>query len=77
MSVKPRACQRCQTMISVERLEVLPETRLCSACSRETGGDLRLVVTTQNQGKAGSLKQTGTDIASVELQRRRVPPREE
>jgi hypothetical protein len=69
-----RACQRCQKMIDVERLEVLPETRICVACSKETGGDLRLVVRTQNQGKAGSLKQTGTDIASVELRRRSIPP---
>jgi hypothetical protein len=77
MSVKQRACQRCQKMISVGRLEVFPETRLCAECSQETGGDMKLRVTTRNTGKSGSLKQTGTDIDGVEWERRQVPPLEE
>jgi hypothetical protein len=73
MAMKPRPCQRCQVMIPLERLEALPKTRLCVKCSRETGGDLRLVVRTCRTGKAGSLKRTGTDIESVEIVRRPLP----
>jgi hypothetical protein len=61
-------------MIPVERLEVLPQTRLCVTCSQETGGDLRLKVRTRRQGKANSLKGTGTDIESVEWVRKGVAP---
>jgi len=77
MAVKPRQCQRCQAMISAGRLEALPRTRLCVKCSRETGGDLRLRVSTKGQGKAGSLKKTGVDIESVEWVRREVPPQDD
>ena len=76
MAVKPRQCERCQAMIPAGRLEVLPRTRLCVKCSRETGGDLRLRVITRRTGKAGSLKRTGTDIESVEWVRREVRPPE-
>lgn len=74
MAVKPRQCERCQAMISAGRLEALPRTRICVKCSRETGGDLRLRVSTKRTGKAGSLKRTGTDIDSVEWVRREVRP---
>ena len=52
MTVKPRPCQRCKVMIPLERLEALPQTRLCVQCSRLTGGDLRLRVRTCRTGKA-------------------------
>ena len=68
---------RCDTMIPVERLEALPQTRLCVQCSRETGGDLRLRVSTRKQGKRGSLKHTGVDIEGVEWVRRHVPPKKD
>lgn len=72
MAVKSRMCERCKQWISVERLEAIPETRLCFECSRQTGGDTRLRVRTMNTGKGG-IKQTGTDIESVELERRPLP----
>jgi hypothetical protein len=59
-------------MIPAERLEAVPETRLCVRCSQEVGGDLKLVVRTRNTGKGG-IKQTGVDIDKVELVRREVP----
>jgi hypothetical protein len=64
-------------MISEGRLEVCPETRLCADCSRDTGGDLTLRVTTRNTGKSGSLKQGSTDVAGTEWERREVPPLED
>jgi DNA-directed RNA polymerase subunit RPC12/RpoP len=33
-------CVRCGKVISPERLEVLPETRLCKECSEEMGSDI-------------------------------------
>ncbi len=76
MPKKPRPCARCKTMIPVERLEAIPQTRLCVKCSTETGGDVRMRVNVRKQQKSGSLKSTGIDIDSVELIRRDVPPLE-
>jgi hypothetical protein len=64
-------------MIPVERLEALPQTRLCVKCSAETGGDVRLRITTRKQGKSGSLKSTGEVIDHVEWVRREIPLEEE
>ena len=72
---KTRPCMRCETTIPAERLEALPQTRLCVACSRETGGDLRLRINVRKQRKPGSLKCTGFEVDSVEWVRRAVPPR--
>ena len=77
MAVKPRPCARCKAMIPLERLELMPQTRLCVQCSAETGGDVKLRVNVRRQGKPGSLKGTGVDVDSVEWVRREVPPREE
>jgi hypothetical protein len=77
MSSKSRPCQRCKAMIPAERVEALPQTRLCVKCSQERGSDVGLRVSTKNQGKAGSLKQTGVDIASVEWERKEVLPDDE
>ncbi len=56
MTVRPRPCARCGTMIPVERLEALPETRLCVACSQAVGGELDVTVVPDNLAKSGSLK---------------------
>jgi hypothetical protein len=72
MATRSRLCQRCKQPIEAERLEALPETRLCVQCSRQRGGDIRLRIRTRNTGKGG-IKQTGTDIDSVELERRPLP----
>ena len=39
MASKTRPCERCGAMIPPERIEVLPETRLCVACSKAVGGE--------------------------------------
>jgi hypothetical protein len=56
MAMKTRPCQRCQAEIPAERIEALPETRLCVRCSHEIGGEFEVRVVPENIGKSGSLK---------------------
>lgn len=70
MAVKPRPCQRCKAEIPVERLEVVPETRLCVKCSKELGGEFDVTAVPENLGKAGSLKK---NYGGLSIQRRRRP----
>lgn len=43
-------CKLCHQVISAERLEVLPDTRLCVKCSQEVGGDYEVTITEENLG---------------------------
>jgi hypothetical protein len=43
-------------MIPVERLEVMPETEICVSCSREVGGEFKLIAINERTSKPGSLK---------------------
>jgi hypothetical protein len=70
MHKKQRACARCHVSIPEERLEVLPETRLCVACSKAIGGEFVVTVVTENLGKAGSLKK---NYGSVSVRKHRKP----
>lgn len=49
-------CARCGGEIPAERLEALPETQVCVACSREMGGEFTVYVTPEKTSKEGSLK---------------------
>jgi hypothetical protein len=73
MAVLPRRCARCQGEIPLERLEILPDTRLCIVCSRAVGSDFVLTVQVTNLGKAGSLKR-GSNEVSVRKKRREIEP---
>ncbi|HEY1191589.1 MAG TPA: TraR/DksA C4-type zinc finger protein, partial [Gemmata sp.] len=42
--------------IPAERLEALPETMVCVACSKEMGGEFTVYVTPEKTSKEGSLK---------------------
>ncbi len=53
---KTRPCQRCGNAIPAERIEVMPETRLCVECSTAVGGEFDCTITPENLAKAGSLK---------------------
>ncbi len=53
---KTRPCERCGAMIPPERIEVLPETRLCVACSQAVGGELDMTIVPENLAKSGILK---------------------
>ena len=52
----PQSCARCGNEIPAERLDALPETRVCVACSRDMGGEFTVYVTPERTNKEGSLK---------------------
>ena len=56
MVVVPRPCTRCGQMIPAERIEAMPETEICIECSREVGGEFKLIASTERTSKPGSLK---------------------
>lgn len=53
---KTRLCERCKAEIPAERVEAIPQTRLCAKCSQTTGGDTTLTATDENLAKKESLK---------------------
>lgn len=73
---KPRPCQRCKAEIPLERIEALPETRLCVKCSQEIGGEFKTTAVQENIGKAGSLKKNYGGV-SIQRQRKRIEPLEQ
>jgi hypothetical protein len=70
MSQKQRRCARCQAEIPAERLEALPETRVCVACSRAIGGEFEVTAVSENLAKSGSLKK---NYGGVTIRKRRRP----
>jgi len=59
MSSQPRPCEICQRMIDPERLEAVPDTRLCGEHARKIskyGGEFRLSASHDRTSKQGSLK---------------------
>jgi hypothetical protein len=73
---KSRPCQRCGEAIPAERIEALPETRLCLKCSQNVGGDFQRSFTTESLGKTGSLKKNYGGI-NVNKSRRKIEPLKE
>jgi hypothetical protein len=71
-----RLCQRCKTEIPAERIEALPETRLCVACSQKVGSDFEVTIIPVNTGKSGSLKKNYGSY-TVRKRRRDIRPVEE
>jgi hypothetical protein len=62
-------------MIPIERIEALPDTRLCIACSKEIGGDYQVTVVPDNLAKGGRLKKNYASW-SVKKTRRPIRPKE-
>ena len=59
MSTKTRPCEVCKKLIEPERVEAIPETRLCVEHARligKYGGEFLVTATQESLGKAGSLK---------------------
>ena len=57
--VKSRPCEICMQPIDPERLEVLPDTQLCSDHARKIakfGGEFTVTAVREKISKAGSLK---------------------
>ena len=59
-------------MIPPERIEAVPETRLCVRCSQDVGGEFHLIVTPENLSKTGSLKK---NYGSFDVRKVRKPTR--
>jgi DksA/TraR C4-type zinc finger protein len=65
MTEKGRPCEICGQPIDPERLEAVPETRLCIEHSRRIGrlgGEFVSHATQASLGKAGSLKKNYGDV---------------
>jgi hypothetical protein len=73
MGMKKRFCQRCSAEIPAERVEALPETRVCVACSEAVGGEFVMRVSRENLGKAGSLKKNYGGV-TVRKKRKKIDP---
>jgi hypothetical protein len=79
MTDRVRLCARCKQPIEAERVECLPQTRLCVACARvvekKYGGEFRTVVQSTKMGRPGGLKITGVAYETKKVRNRRVPLR--
>ncbi len=64
-------CERCGKVIPEERLEAMPETRICVGCSEAVGGEFALVARLVNTSKSGSMKHNYSGV-EVELVRRDI-----
>ncbi len=65
-------CERCGQVIPEERLEAMPETRICVGCSEAIGGEFVMVVRMVKTSKAGSLKHNYGGGVEVEFVRRNI-----
>lgn len=68
---KSQFCTRCKREISAERLEAIPETRLCVKCSQYTGGDTTINAADENLAKKESLKKNYGSV-SVRVVRKEI-----
>ena len=66
MSTRTRPCEICGQPIDPERIEVLPDTRLCVDHAKQIGrfgGEFIVTGTQASLGKGGSLKKNYGDIS--------------
>jgi hypothetical protein len=66
MAEKTRPCEICGQPIDPERIEFVPETRLCAEHARmisHYGGEFRVTGTQTSLGKGGSLKKNYGDVS--------------
>jgi hypothetical protein len=71
MSAKSRPCEICGELIDPERIDVVPETRLCVEHAKmigKYGGEFIVIGTQASLGKSGSLKKNYGDV-SIEKKR--------
>ncbi len=74
MSEAIRWCERCKAEIPRERVEALPETRVCVKCAQALGGsEFEVTIVSENLAKAGSLKKNYGGI-SVQRRRKEIRP---
>ena len=86
MPTKTRPCEVCNKLIEPERVEVIPETRLCAehaAMIARHGGEFTLTTTQESLGKTESLKKNYGSVTpemkrnkkALEALRRETPER--
>ena len=66
MADQTRACEVCGAAINPERIDALPETRLCTEHAKQIakyGGEFLLTATQASLGKDGSLKKNYGDVS--------------
>ena len=68
-----RLCQRCNAEIPAERVEALPDTEVCIACSTAIGGEFKLAVIPDSVGKTNSMKKN-YGVFSLQKTRKRIWP---
>lgn len=67
MAMKTRPCEICRQLIEPDRIEGIPETRLCTRHAREIaryGGEFIVTSATESLGKVGSLKKNYGGIST-------------
>jgi ribosome-binding protein aMBF1 (putative translation factor) len=77
MPEKTRPCEICGQPIDPERIEVVPETRLCVEHARmigQYGGEFLVTGTQASLGRSGSLKKNYGDV-SIDKKRNTEAPR--
>jgi hypothetical protein len=68
MTCEAKACAMCGGEIPAERIEAVPETRVCVACAREMGGtDVARVARPVKVGRTGGLKHLVTEYETVKV----------
>ena len=71
MAREKRYCARCKAEIPRERVEAMPETRVCVRCAEAMGGsEFDVVAVPVRGGKKESIKRSYTDY---EIRKRRKP----
>ena len=76
MADTKRFCARCKAEIPAERIEIMPETRVCVACAQAMGGsEFKLSTKRVRVSKVGSLKVLTADC-ELEKQRKPITPLE-
>jgi len=68
-------CELCGKVVPEERLEAIPETKICVGCSQRVGGEFVLEIEQVKTSKEGSMKLNYGGGVNVRLVRRTLPRR--
>ena len=71
MPIKTRPCEICRELIEPERVEAIPETRLCTEHARQIqkhGGEFLVTAQHERTSKPGSMKR---NYGGVDIQKQR------
>jgi hypothetical protein len=72
MANEMRSCVRCGKEIPAERIEAIPETRVCVKCSEAIGGEFEMIAVAENCGRTGAIKRI---VGGYTVVQRRKPIR--